>query len=137
MRFSDGSSLRLDGIRVLVVDDEFDARYVTQTVLEQEGASVVAAASARDAVELLQRVRPDALLSDLSMPGEDGFWLISQVRALPAWCGGGTPAAAVTGHVTPNDRARVLRAGFQFHVPKPVDPDRLIGIVAKLTMKER
>jgi CheY-like chemotaxis protein len=134
MRSSDGS-LRLDGVRVLVVDDEIDVRYMTQTILEHEGAAVTAVESARDAVQLLQRERPDALLSDLSMPGEDGFWLISQVRALPVGRGGETPAAAVTGHVTPDDRARVLRAGFQFHVPKPVDPDRLVGIVATLAMK--
>src|SRR6266850_6834582 len=135
MRSSDGGP-RLDGVRVLVVDDEFDTRNVTQMILECEGASVTAVESARDAVQLLQRERPDALLSDLSMPGEDGFWLIFQVRALPVERGGHTPAAAVTGHVTADDRARVLRAGFQFHVPKPVDPDRLVGIVATLAMKE-
>ena len=83
------------------------------------------------------RSRPDILVSDLSsMPGEDGYWLIAAVRALSIAHGGGIPAAAVTGHVTPEDRASVLRAGFQFHVAKPVDPHRLVGVVAILALKQ-
>jgi CheY-like chemotaxis protein len=70
------------------------------------------------------------------MPGEDGYWLIKAVRALSIAHGGGTPAAAVTGHVTAEDRASVLRAGFQFHVAKPVDPSRLVGVVAILALEQ-
>ena len=95
----------------------------------------VLVASERDAYDVLQQEGPDVLVSDLSMPGEDGFWLIAAIRALSAAHGGGTPAAALTGHVTPEDRASVLRAGFQFHVAKPDAPDHLVGIVAILAQK--
>jgi CheY-like chemotaxis protein len=105
-------------------------------MLKLDGATVTAVASAREAFDTLQHERPDVLVSDLSMPEEDGYWLIANVRALSASSGGATPAAAVTGHNTAEDRARVLRAGFQFHVPKPVDPNQLVGIVAVLALKE-
>jgi CheY-like chemotaxis protein len=97
---------------------------------------VIESASARNAFDVLRQERPDVLVSDLSMPGEDGYWLIAAVRALSIAQGGGTPAVAVTGHVTPEDRASVLRAGFQFHVAKPVDPHRLVGVVAILALKQ-
>jgi CheY-like chemotaxis protein len=129
-------SRRLAGIRVLVVDDEADVLIPTQAILEEEGAIVSASPSANEALETLQRERPDVLISDLSMPGHDGYWLIASIRALPAGRGGMTPAAAVTGNVSADDRARVLRAGFQFHVPKPVDWERLIGVVVVLALKE-
>jgi CheY-like chemotaxis protein len=104
-------------------------------MLQSEGAVVIESESARAAFDLLRQERPDVLVSDLSMPGEDGYWLIAAVRALSTAHGGGTPAAAVTGRVTAQDRARVLRAGFQFHIAKPVDSDRLIGVVAILAFK--
>jgi CheY-like chemotaxis protein len=127
---------RLMGVRVLVVDDDDDMRYVTRVALQRHGASVTESASAREAFDVLRQERPDVLVSDLSMPpGEDGYWLIAAVRALSIGHGGGTPAAALTGHVTAEDRARVLRAGFQFHIPKPVDPERLVGVVAILALK--
>ena|SRR5690242_7584029 len=126
----------LDGVRVLIVDDHADARYAMCAMLKLDGATVTAVASAREAFDTLQHERPDVLVSDLSMPEEDGYWLIANVRALSASSGGATPAAAVTGHNTAEDRARVLRAGFQFHVPKPVDPNQLVGIVAVLALKE-
>ena len=128
--------LRLDGVRVLVVDDDEATRYVTRLTLQTEGAIVTESRTARDALDVLQQERPDVLISDLSLPGEDGFWLIRTVRELSIAHGGGTPAAALTGHVTAEDRARVLRAGFQFHVAKPVEPTRLVGIVAILALKE-
>ena len=130
------SHSRLVGVRVLVVDDDADTRYVTRRALQSEGATVTEAESARDALQLLQQERPDVLVSDLSMPGEDGYWLIAAVRALSVAHGGGTPAAALTGHVTADDRASVLRAGFQLHIGKPVDPTRLVGIVAILALKQ-
>jgi CheY-like chemotaxis protein len=123
------------GVRVLVVDDDDDMRYVTCASLESQGAIVTESASARDALDVLRREQPDVLVSDLSMRGEDGYWLIAAVRALSIAHGGGTPAAALTGHVTAEDRARVLSAGFQFHIPKPVDMDQLVGIVGILALK--
>ena len=127
---------RLNGVRVLLVDDDEDTRELMATILELEGAIVTSVASAREAFEVLQRERPEVLVSDLSMPNEDGYWLIDKVRALPAARGVATPAAALTGHVMAADRAAVLRAGFQFHVPKPVRPGQLVGIIALLALKE-
>jgi CheY-like chemotaxis protein len=127
---------RLDGIRVLVVDD---APYVLEAVtaiLRQGGASVTAVGSAEEALAALQLERPDVLLSDLAMPGRGGYWLIGQVRALPPDRGGATPAAALTAYTGPEHRASVLRAGFQYHVEKPVSARELVGVVAILALKE-
>ena len=126
---------RLDGVRVLIVDDDEGIRFTVRTLLEQSGAIVTDAPSAEAALALLRRERPDVLLSDLTMPTYDGYWLIHQVRGLPAEVGGATPAAAVTGHAEPEDRARVLRAGFQAHLPKRALPEGLIGTVASLATR--
>jgi CheY-like chemotaxis protein len=131
----DADSLQLGSARVLVVDDTVMMRDVVAAVLELNGATVVTADTAEKALELLQEWRPDALLSDIEMPGKDGYWLIAQVRALPAERGGGTPAAALTGCTAPEDRARILTAGFQYHIPKPFDPAALVGVVAILALK--
>ena len=129
-------STRLVGVRVLVVDDDEDVRYIVRATLQSQGAIVTESASAREALDVLRHERPDVLVSDLSMPpGEDGYWLIAAVRALSAAHGGGTPAAALTGQVTAEDRAGALRAGFQYHIAKPVDPERLVGVVAILALK--
>jgi CheY-like chemotaxis protein len=132
---NDGS--RLDGVRVLVVDDARNVREVVTDILTQDGAKVTAVGSAEEALAALQRERPDVLLSDLAMPGKGGYWLIGQVRALPPERGGVTPAAALTAYTGPEHRASVLRAGFQLHVEKPVGLDALIGVVAMLALKER
>jgi two-component system, chemotaxis family, CheB/CheR fusion protein len=132
----DNPGVRLDGVRVLLVDDDEDMRYLARVTLQSEGAIVTESETARHAFNILQVERPDVLITDLSMSGEDGFWLIRAVRGLSIAHGGGTPAAALSGHVTANDRAEVLRAGFQFHVPKPVPLTRLVGIVAILALKE-
>lgn len=123
---------RLDGIRVLVVDDSPPVRDVVTMMLEQHGATATAVGTADDAL----RTRPDVLVSDIQMPGKGGYWLIGQVRALPAPSGGTTPAAALTGLIGPEHRASVLRAGFQYHIEKPVQLRALIGIVAILALKE-
>jgi len=130
-------SSRLDGVRVLVVDDARNVREVVTDILTQDGATVTAVDSAEEALAALQRERPDVLLSDLAMPGKGGYWLIGQVRALPPERGGVTPAAALTAFTGPEHRASVLRAGFQLHVEKPVGLDALIGAVAKLALKDR
>jgi CheY-like chemotaxis protein len=126
----------LHGVRVLVVDDMAYVRNVVTEILEHDGATVTAVSSADEALEVLQRERPHVLLSDLSMPGKGGYWLIGQVRALPPERGGATPAAALTAYTGPEHRASVLRAGFQYHVAKPVGIRELIGVVAILASKE-
>src|SRR6266567_6400799 len=125
----------LHGVRVLVVDDMRYVREVVTEILERAGATVTAVDSAEDALEVLQRERPTVLLSDLSMPGKGGYWLIGQVRALPPERGGTTPAAALTAYTGPEHRASVLRAGFQYHVAKPVSMQELLGVVAILALK--
>jgi CheY-like chemotaxis protein len=118
---NDGS--RLDGVRVLVVDDARNVREVVTDILTQDGATVTAVGSAEEALAALERERPDVLLSDLAMPGKGGYWLIGQIRALPPERGGVTPAAALTAYTGPEHRASVLRAGFQLHVEKPIGLD--------------
>ncbi len=122
---------RLDGLRVLVVDDEADARQVLVMVLEQVGAIVTAAGSAREAIEGLAEERPDVLVSDLGMPEQDGFDLIRQVRA-QGHDARNLPAVALTAFVQKDDARLALLAGFQVHVPKPVDPDDLTSVIARL-----
>jgi CheY-like chemotaxis protein len=134
VRLNEGS--RLDGVRVLVVDDTPYVRDVVSEILTDDGAKVTAVGSAEEALAALQWERPDVLLSDLAMPGKGGYWLIQQVRALPAERGGVTPAAALTAFTGPEHRASVLRAGFQVHVEKPVGLEALIGAVAMLALKE-
>ena len=122
---------------MLVVDDARNVREVVTDILTQYGATVTPVGSAEEALAAVQRERPDVLLSDLAMPGKGGYWLIGQIRALPAERGGVTPAAAFTAFTGPEHRASVLRAGFQLHVEKPVGLDALIEAVARLALKER
>jgi signal transduction histidine kinase/ActR/RegA family two-component response regulator len=122
----------LAGVRVLVVDDEADARELFAVTLSDCGAQVLSAASAAEALALLERERPDALLADIGMPEEDGYALITKVRALPTERGGRTPAAALTAYARAEDRLRALSAGFQVHLSKPVQPAELIAVVANL-----
>ena len=124
---------RLDGLRILVVDDNPDGRTLTSLVLTQAGASVKAVASAREALQMLEVERPDALVSDIGLPDEDGYALIRQIRQHEAEHGGFLPAVALTGYVRAEDRARILAAGFQAHVPKPVEPVELMGAIATIT----
>ena len=123
---------RLDGLRLLVVDDEADARDLIAAVLQERGAVIFLAGSAAEAVAVIQKDRPDVLLSDISMRDEDGYDLIRKVRALPAESGGRTPAAALTAYGRLEDRMKALSAGFQLHVAKPVDPAELVAVVATL-----
>jgi signal transduction histidine kinase len=118
--------------KVLVVDDEADARGLIQYVLERCGAQVRSAASAAEGLQVMQRWRPDVLLADVEMPGEDGYSLIARLRALAPEAGGTIPAAALTGYASAQDRMKALQAGFQFHVAKPVQPAELATVVATL-----
>src|SRR4029450_6014677 len=130
-------SPRLDGVRVLVVDDVRAVREIVTEILAHDGAKVTAVGSAEEALDALQGERPDVLLSDLAMPGKGGYWLIGQVRALPPERGGVTPAAALTGFTGPEHRASVLRAGFQLHVEQLISLAALIEAVAMLSLKKR
>jgi CheY-like chemotaxis protein len=125
----------LDGVRVLVVDDHPVVRQVITLLLEDSGAKVTAVPGVPEALEALERERPNVMLSDIQMPGEDGYALIRKVRALPPDRGGRTPAAAVTGWSNPADRARALRAGFQDYLAKPVDARQLVTIVTTLAAR--
>ena len=122
----------LTGIRVLIVDDEPDARELVEAVLKQHGAEVRAAASAHDAFQEVRHWRPDVLVADIGMPDEDGYSLLRRVRELSADEGGSIPAAALTAYTHWEDRERALAAGFQEHVAKPVLPGELVQIVARL-----
>ena len=127
------SNVLLDGLRVLVVDDDADACELLTFILEQHGAEVEVAASAAEALEALARVEPHILVSDLGMPKEDGYSLIRKVRALPSEQGGRIPAIALTAYAKEEDRRRALLSGFQTHIPKPVEPEELVVVVANLT----
>jgi PAS domain S-box-containing protein len=122
----------LEGLRVLAVDDEADARHLVSEMLAGCGAQVRTAASVGEAIEVLRLWLPDVLLADIGMPDGDGFALIKRVRALPAGQGGETPAAALTAYAGAEDRARVLSSGFQAHLTKPVEPAGLSAVIAKL-----
>ena len=122
----------LEGLKVLVVDDEADTRELIREVLKECGSEVITSRSVPEALAALQEHRPDVLITDLGMPDEDGYALISKIRALPSERGGQIPAAALTAYARAEDRMRVLRSGFQFHLPKPVDSAELVTVVASL-----
>jgi signal transduction histidine kinase/CheY-like chemotaxis protein len=128
--------VRLDGLRVLVVDDEADARGALVLVLEQVGAIVTAAGSVREAIEALPKARPDVLVSDVGMPDQDGFDLIRRVRD-DGYDARDLPAVALTAFVQKADAHLALLAGFQVHVPKPIDPHDLISVIARLAGRSR
>jgi PAS domain S-box-containing protein len=125
----------LNDLRILVVDDESDARELVAVVLKQRGAEVVAVESASEALEEMVRQRFDVLVSDIGMPLMDGYALIEKVRQLPKARGGRIPAAALTAYAGVEDRMRVLSAGYQMHVPKPVEPAELTTVVASLAQR--
>ena len=122
----------LHGLRVLVVDDEADARQIISTMIARTGAEVKTCESAREALQTLEEWRPDVLMSDIGMPGEDGYSLINKVRSLPSERGGHTPAAAFTAYAREEDRNRALAAGYQMHVAKPVSSSQLVAMIAHL-----
>jgi CheY-like chemotaxis protein len=122
----------LEGLRIVVVDDDGDARDLLATVLLQRNAEVFVAESAAEALELVERELPDALISDIAMPEEDGYTLIGRVRALPRERGGETISIAVTAYAGRADRQRAIDAGFDAHLSKPVDIDSLVRQLAPL-----
>lgn len=120
------------GIQIVVVDDDPAAREIVARILHEEGARVATAASVVEAIPLLERFQPDILVSDISLPDQDGYELIRHIRGLPKDRGGRIPAVALTALTRPEDRERALAAGYQLHVAKPVEPADLIAIVARL-----
>jgi CheY-like chemotaxis protein len=119
-------------LRVLIVDDEADSRELLRIVLEECGSEVKTAGSADEALDALKTERYDVLVSDIGMPERDGYFLIKQVRALPAEKGGRIPAVALTAYARIEDRVKALTSGFQVHVAKPVEPVEIVAVVASL-----
>ena len=124
---------RLNGLRILVVDDSTDGRALTSLVLTQAGASVKTAASVREALQSVETDWPDALVSEIALPEQDGYELIRQIRRREADHQGFLPAVALTGYARAEDRTRILDAGFQAHLPKPVEPSDLANTIAAIT----
>ena len=122
----------LDNLRVLLVDDEADSRDLINAVLHSCGANVKTAGSAAEALSLIKNDKFDVVISDIGMPEEDGFSLIKKIRDLPA-ATGNVPAIALTAYARAEDRVQALRAGFQMHIAKPVEPAELVAVVANLT----
>jgi PAS domain S-box-containing protein len=124
--------ISLAGIKVLVVDDEADARELLSTILRHAGAKAVAVSSAAEALDALHRDPVDVLVSDIGLPEEDGCALIRKVRELDPEQGGMIPAIAVTADARAETRVRALSAGFQLHIAKPIDPAELTGVIAQI-----
>ena len=124
--------LNLSGIKVLVVDDQADARDLIKRVLEECDAHVVTAATASEALAAVEVERPDVLVSDIGMPDVDGYELLRKVRALGTARGGRLPAIALTAFARSEDRTRALHAGFLVHVSKPIEPSELVATVASV-----
>ena len=127
----------LQGLRLLLVDDEEDVRRAATRILEQLGATVTAAASGEHIREQLVATRPQVLIFDVGMPVEDGYSLISRVRQFPAAEGGRIPAISLTAHARSEDRNRALLAGFNEHLPKPIDIPQLVTTILALTANDR
>ena len=123
-------------MRVLVVEDDDDARAMVETVLTGQGASVRTVSNARAALDVLGGERVDVLLSDIEMPGTDGYQLIRELRLRPSKQGGNVPALALSAYARTEDRLRALRAGFQLHLAKPVQPAELVTVVASLAARQ-
>src|SRR5687767_8129503 len=131
-----GAEPRLDGVRVLVVDDEEDARELIGRALQDRGAHITLAANSRDAFQILQRNDIDVLLADIAMPGDDGYSLIRQIRSAGTSLSS-LPAGAVTAHARDEERTRALAAGFQMHLAKPVEPGEIVRMVDHLAHDRR
>ena len=130
------ASNSLDGLRVLLVDDEPEARQIISTVILRTGAEVKTCESAHEALVKLAEWKPDVILSDIAMPEQDGYSFIRQVRSLPRDKGGDTPAAALTAYARDVDRRQALAAGYQMHIAKPIGASQLITMIARLAGRD-
>jgi CheY-like chemotaxis protein len=129
--------MHLDKSRIVLVDDCKDARDVIAEVLRRYGAEVITLGSAKEAIESVRQAPPDVIITDISMPQEDGVSLLRSIRRLPAEQGGQVPAVALTAHADPAYEARLLSIGFQMHVAKPVDPLQFPSLLDTLVGKSR
>jgi len=125
----------LRGARLLVVDDDADARDAISAVLDEAGASTTAVGSVREALAFVEHTRPDVIVSDITLPDADGYELIRLVRAMPSGRGADIPALALTGHARPEDQRRVLAAGYQGYLAKPIEPAELLTALANLVVR--
>jgi CheY-like chemotaxis protein len=123
-------SMRLDGLRVLLVEDEADTREYLVKVLRDNGATVTAVENVKDAMSEIGKAPPDIVVSDIGLPGEDGYSLAQRLKQMAAEMGRVVPAIALTAHARQEDRLFALKSGFQLHVPKPVEPAHLVSVVA-------
>lgn len=124
---------KVSGLRILIVDDEIDTLDLISAVLGQKGIEVKSATRVSDALETIKQWQPDVIVSDIAMPGEDGYSLIKKLRTLPPERGGAIPAIALTAYVGVKERTRVLESGFQMYVPKPVEPSELLSAIANFS----
>ncbi|MGL5878287.1 MAG: ATP-binding response regulator [Xenococcaceae cyanobacterium] len=127
------TTLNLNGIKILVVDDEADSLELITFILNIYGAHVTAATSAKEVLVLLDRIEPDLLISDIGMPEMDGLALMRQIRTLPPERGGEINAIALTAYASESDRQQALAAGYQQHLAKPINLDELVAVVARFT----
>jgi PAS domain S-box-containing protein len=127
---------RLKNLRILVVEDDPDTQELLKTVLQQHGAEVVTVGSAASAFEEIRRAKPDVIISDIAMAGENGYELIRKIRSLGPEAGGHIPAIALTAYARVADRRRALLAGFQTHLAKPIEPDDLLAVILSLTFQQ-
>ena len=126
---------RLKHLRILVVEDDLDTQELLTTVLQRHGAEVVTVGSAGSALKEIARAKPDVIISDIAMAGENGYELIRKIRSLGPEAGGHIPAVALTAYASVADRRRALLAGFQTHLAKPVEPDDLLAVILSLTFQ--
>ena len=124
--------MSLTNVDVLVVDDEIDGRELVKRVLEIAGATVSLATSASEAIERIFTSRPDVLVCDIGMPGQDGYSLMRKLRALKGMQKSELPALALTAYARSEDRIKAIRSGFQNHLAKPVEPAELLAVVSSL-----
>jgi CheY-like chemotaxis protein len=128
--------VRLDGLHVLLVEDDDDSRKLLGTMLKRYGARVTSTKSAKEALSIFEGELPDVMVSDIGMPDEDGYELIRKLRALPAEKGGRVPAIALTGYASKKDRERALAAGYHQHLAKPIEQTDMIAAIAALVRQD-
>jgi CheY-like chemotaxis protein len=125
-----GFSTLLDGMRILVVDDELDSRELLTAILTRCGSDVRCSDSVSEAITAFREWKPDLLMSDIGMPSEDGYSFIRKIRKLRSKRARQIPAVALTAYATNEDRTRALASGFQLHITKPIDPEQLVRLIA-------
>jgi CheY-like chemotaxis protein len=128
-------SVLLNGVSILIVEDDTDTRELLRILLQSDGGTVTATSSVQEALSAYDQSRPDVIVADIGMPEYNGYTLIGRIRARDRERGKMTPAIALTAYTTSIDRDTVLSAGFQVHMPKPFEPDKLISVIADLATK--